>query len=288
MNQKDALKEIQKILKTAGLYGGAIDGQIGWISYSAVLDLKEKTKQFKKQAREIQGILAEQRVYFGAIDGDFGGGSMSGFNSLLPAPQLTDEMLKRLHSKAVSGFAVMINAAVATYHVKTKADLCGFLANVLHESSGFSELRENMNYRAERLLKVFPKYFKTAQSAQAIAARGPAAIANTVYGGRMGNSKDNDDGFNYRGGGPMHLTGRDNYKLCSIGIGAGDTLLKSPELIVKPEYSVKSALWFWSRNSCSGAVNKGDFNQSCVIVNGGKNGLEERQALFKKAWSVLP
>lgn len=288
MIQKQALKDIQSILKKAGFYGGAIDGLIGWGSYNAVLEFSRNTKLFKQQAREIQGIMANQRTYFGAIDGIFGVGSISAFNALLPAPQLTDEMLKRIHGRSASGFAVMINASIATYHIKTKADLCAFIANVLHESDGFTKLRENMNYKAPRLLEVFPKYFKTLQSAQNAVNGGQVKIANIVYGGRMGNSKDNDDGFNYRGGGPIHLTGRDNYRLCSVGIGAGNALLDNPELIIKPEYATKSALWFWSRNSCSREANQGNFERACVIVNGGKNGLNERIALFKKAWSIFP
>lgn len=281
-----SLKNIQEILKTIGLYSGAIDGLIGFKTYEAFLSL-QKYKGAKQPLREIQKELADARVYFGEIDGLIGGGSISAFNSLIPAPKLTDALLQKIYKNCAPGFATQINNAAAYYHVKTKADLCAFLANNIHESSGFTKLRENMNYSAKRLLEVFPKYFKTLAAAQAIASRGPVAIANTVYGGRMGNSANNDDGFNYRGGGCIHLTGLDNYRLCSIGIGLGDRLTKEPDLIVQPEYAIKSALWFWGRNLCSGLANKGEFESVCRRVNGGTNGLAERVQLHQKAWNVL-
>lgn len=288
MNKEQALKDIQSILKKTGFYTGAIDGLIGWGSYSSLLNFAEKTQQNKQAAREIQGILADHRTYFGAIDGFFGKGSISGFNALIEAPALTDEMLKRIYKNCAPGFSVMINATIEAYNIKTKADLCAYLATCLHESAGFNDLREKMNYSALRLFAVFPKYFSSLSSAQLAVSKGPIAIAKIVYGGRMGNSKDNNDGYDFRGGGPIHLTGRDNYRLCSIGIGAGNTLVENPDLIIKPEYSVKSSLWFWKKNSCSGAANQGDFEKVCKIVNNGTNGLAERKALLQKAWSILP
>lgn len=284
---QEALKTIQRILKTTGLYTGAIDGVIGWKSYSAVLQLSQAKGKNKQVIKEIQQFLADQRVYFGAIDGDFGGGSMSAFNALIPAPKLTDALLQKAYKNCATGFADYINQHAAAFHIKTKADLLAFLANNIHESSGFKSLRENMNYRATRLLEVFPKYFKSLASAQSAVSAGVEAIADIVYGGRMGNGRNNGDGFKYRGGGSIHLTGRENYRLCSIGIGLDKGLYDNPELITQPEYAVKSAMWFWQRNVCSRYANQGDFEQACIVVNGGKNGLAERNALHVKLWNTI-
>lgn len=284
MNQ--GLKNIQEILKTIGLYSGAIDGLIGYKTYEAFLKL-DQYKGSKQPLREIQKELAEARVYFGAIDGLIGPGSIAAFNKMIPAPKLTDDLLKKIYKNCASGFAEQINLYAAIYNIKTKAELCAFLANNIHESGGFTKLRENMNYSAKRLLEVFPKYFKTLAAAQTIAANGPRAIANVVYGGRMGNSNKNDDGFNYRGGGTIHLTGLDNYRLCSIGIGLGNQLVTNPDLIETPEIAIKSALWFWQRNLCGGFAVKGDFERVCRIINGGTNGMAERIQLNQKAWNTL-
>lgn len=282
---KKALEDIQTILKRIGLYTGAIDGLIGFKTYEAVLSL-EKNKSSKQNIREIQTILANERVYFGAIDGDFGNGSKSAFNQLIPAPKVTDDLLRIIQKNCALNFSEHINNNISQYQIKTKADLCAFIANIIHESSGFNDLRENMNYRAVRLLAVFPKYFKTLASAQAIASKGAIAIADVVYGGRMGNNRDGD-GFKYRGGGLLHLTGRQNYTLASIGIGADRKLVDQPDLIIQPEYAIKTALWFWKNKGCTRQANFGNFDEVCQIVNGGTNGLKERKILHAKVWNTL-
>ncbi|ENV14772.1 hypothetical protein F965_00118 [Acinetobacter schindleri NIPH 900] len=284
---KEALKEIQRILKNLGLYLGVIDGVIGWASYDAVVQLSEGKGKNKQAIKEIQQILADQRVYFGAIDGDFGNGSMTAFNQLMPAPKLSDANLQAIYKNCAPGFAQYINQHVADFNIKTKADLFAFTANVLHESEGFKKLRENMNYRAPTLYRVFKKYFPSEAAAQKAINAGVVALADIVYGGRMGNGKNNGDGFRYRGGGLIHLTGRNNYTLCSAGIGLGAALVNDPDMLTKPEYAVKAACWFWRSNACSRIANQGDFEQVCRVVNGGSNGLEERKALYKKLWTSI-
>ena len=283
---KEILKDIQRILKTTGLYTGMIDGVFGWNSYNAVIQLSKAKGKNKQAIKELQQILADQRVYFGAIDGDFGGGSLSALNNLMPAPKITDAQLQAVYKNCDTGFASFINQHAAAFKIQTKADLFAFLANNIHESGGFKNLRENMNYSAPRLLTVFPKYFKNLATAQATVSAGVVAIADIVYGGRMGNGRNNGDGFKYRGGGTIHLTGKENYTLCSIGIGLKE-LVDDPDLITKPEHAVKSALWFWQRNLCSRHATQGDFERACIVVNGGTNGLKERHALHQKLWNTI-
>ncbi|UXN80199.1 MAG: endolysin A [Caudoviricetes sp.] len=284
---KEVLKTIQTALKSTGLYSGSIDGVFGWNSYNAAIELSKAKGKNKQTIKEIQQILADQRVYFGAIDGDFGGGSMSGLNSLMPAPKITDALLQAAYKGCAPGFAQYINQHAEAFHIKTKADLLAFLANNIHESQGFKKLRENMNYRAPNLQKTFKKYFSSVAAAQAAINAGQVALCDIVYGGRMGNGKNNGDGFKYRGGGTIHLTGKENYQLCSIGIGLGNALLNDPDMITKPEYAMKSAMWFWRKNLCSRHANHGDFEQVCRIVNGGTNGLDERNILHKKLWNTI-
>lgn len=284
---KEVLKNIQRMLKTAGFYTGTIDGVFGINSYNAVILLSKAKWKNKQIIRELQQYLADQRVYFGAIDGDFGNGSFSALNNLMPAPKITDAHLQAVYKGCATGFANYINQNAAAFHITTKADLLAFLANNLHESGGFKNLRENMNYSAPRLFKVFPKYFKDLAAAQAAVNAGVIAIADIVYGGRMGNGKNNGDGYKYRGGGSIHLTGKENYTLCSVGIGLDKGLVNDPDLITKPEFAVKSALWFWQRNLCSRFTNQGEFERACIVVNGGKNGMDERKQLHAKLWNTI-
>jgi peptidoglycan hydrolase-like protein with peptidoglycan-binding domain len=138
------LKQIQATLKTIGLYTGAIDGLIGNKTYSAFVKLKEY-KGSKQPLRDIQTILATARVYFGAIDGIIGNGSISAFNHLMPAPKVTDELLKK--SIKTVHLVLLITLTRISPHTTSKPRpiLC-FLANNIHESNGFTKLRENMNY----------------------------------------------------------------------------------------------------------------------------------------------
>ncbi len=88
-------------------------------------------------------------------------------------------------------------------------------------------VRENMNYSARRIRQVWPK------RPEAVTFAGqPEALANSVYGGRLGNRVGTNDGWLYRGGGVDQLTGRDNYR--KIGIEA------RPETILEPDFAARS------------------------------------------------
>lgn len=280
------LKDIQTVLKSVGLYTGAIDGLIGYGSYGAILKLSAETSRHKQVAREIQKLLIQAKTYFHEVDGSFGPQSITAFNGLIPAPDITEQQLKSIYKNIQPGFATYINQYKDRFNLKNKADVCAFLANTIHESNGFKSLRENMNYSAPRLMQVFPKYFKSMAYAKTIQSGGAIAIADVVYGGRMGNNR-NGDGYKYRGGGLMHLTGSDNYKLADIGIGANGKLHQNPEIIMQPEYAVLTAFWFWQKNMCSRPANQGDFNKVCTIINGGTNGLDDRIQLHKKCWNTI-
>ena len=97
------------------------------------------------------------------------------------------------------------------YEINTPERVAAFLAQCAHESGGFKFLKENLNYKAASLRKVFPKYFPTDELAHAYEKK-PEKIANRIYGNRMGNGpEESGDGFRYCGRGLIQLTGKDNY-----------------------------------------------------------------------------
>ncbi len=91
------------------------------------------------------------------------------------------------------------------------------LATAFHETGGkMQPVEENLNYiSASRIRQVWPSRFSTVAAAQPYV-RNPQALANKVYGGRMGNTGAND-GWLYRGRGLVQITGRDNYKKYGLG-----------------------------------------------------------------------
>ena len=97
------------------------------------------------------------------------------------------------------------------YDINTPKRIAAFIAQCAHESGNFRAIKENLNYRAVTLRKIFPKYFPDDATANAYAGK-PEKIANKVYGGRMGNGpEESGDGFRYCGRGLIQLTGKDNY-----------------------------------------------------------------------------
>lgn len=154
-----------------------------------------------------------------------------------------------------------------------------FMAQVDHESGGFKRMTENLNYSASGLRKTFGKYYKTDAEANADA-RNPEAIANKVYGRRMGNI-DPGDGWKYRGRGHIQLTGRDNY--AKAGQALGIDLLKNPDLVANdPEVAAKVAIWYWNSRGIGKKARAGDTVGVRKAVNGGTNGLSDTQRLTQQ------
>ncbi|EAW6331799.1 glycoside hydrolase family 19 protein [Salmonella enterica subsp. enterica] len=179
-----------------------------------------------------------------------------------------------------------ITAAMSEFGITAPLDQAMFLAQIGHESGGFTRIVENLNYSADGLKATFGKYFPgdTAQLYGRTADH-PAnqkAIANIVYAHRMGNIEEND-GWNYRGRGLIQITGHDNYRDCGAGLGAD--LILSPQLLEQDEYAARSAAWFFASKGC--LKRSGDIKAVTKIINGGTNGLDDRKARYEKAKSVL-
>lgn len=151
-----------------------------------------------------------------------------------------------------------------------------FLAQADHESGGFRRYEENLNYSAQGLRSTFGKYYKTDAEAQADAGN-PEAIANKVYGGRLGN-KDPGDGYKFRGRGALQITGRANY--AAAGKALGLDLENNPDLLSDPDVAAKAAAWYWKSRGISGAAQRGDVSAVTRKINGGLNGLADRDAKF--------
>ena len=173
------------------------------------------------------------------------------------------------------------------YQINTPLREAHFLAQVAHESGGFKFVVENLNYSAKALYGVFRKYFPTLEAATAYA-RQQEKIANKVYANRIGNGDQaSGDGWNYRGRGLIQLTGKANYK--SFSNSAGVDAVTKPEIVATPEYALASACWFWQSRKINQYADDDDIHMVTKRVNGGYNGLENRQHYldeFKKLLKV--
>lgn len=177
-----------------------------------------------------------------------------------------------------------LNDAMAAYDIGTAAREANFLAQIAHESAGFARLDENLNYSPAGLLKTFAKYF-TADDA-VVFAHDPRRIACRVYANRMGNGDEaSGDGYRYRGRGLIQLTGRAMYARCGKAIGLD--LEGAPEQLLEPPHAALSAAWYWQTNGCNELADDGNFTAITRKINGGLNGLEDRQAWLDKANTAL-
>jgi len=185
----------------------------------------------------------------------------------------------------VEAWYTALSGILPDYEINTPERIAAFLAQCVHESAGFKAIKENLNYKATSLLKVFPKYFKTAEQAERYA-HNPEMIANLVYANRMGNGAEaSGDGFRYCGRGLIQLTGHDNYQAFADSIDCDiDTL---PEYLATFEGAVQSAAWFWETNNLNQLADQQDIVALTKRINGGTIGLADRQKHYAHALEIL-
>ncbi|EIY9397446.1 glycoside hydrolase family 19 protein [Escherichia coli] len=179
-----------------------------------------------------------------------------------------------------------IDAAMKEFGITAPADQAMFIAQIGHESMGFSAVVENFNYTPSALVATFGKRI-TQQQADALgrtsghAAR-QDAIANLVYSNRLGN-KAPGDGWKYRGRGLIQITGLHNYRICGAALKLD--LVTSPEQLEQELQAARSAAWFYTSKGCM--IYGADINRVTRIINGGLNGIEDRKVRYNRARAVL-
>jgi putative chitinase len=174
------------------------------------------------------------------------------------------------------------------YEINTAERIAAFVAQCAHESGGFTALKENLNYKAATLRKIFPKYFPDDATAAHYAGlpNKQEAIANKVYASRMGNGpEESGDGYRFCGRGLIQLTGRDNYSWFAASLSI--TVEEASEYLQTFEGAAQSACWFWETNSLNRWADAGDILTLTKKINGGTIGLEDRKKHYEHALHVL-
>ena len=175
-------------------------------------------------------------------------------------PVTTQQLLQILPNAGhVAGvFVPVLNTAMNRYQIVGPKRVAAFIAQIGHESGQLKYVKEIW---------------------------GPIA-AQTRYEGRadLGNSQPGD-GSKYRGRGLIQITGRANYKACGEALSLD--LINQPELLEKPQHACMSAAWFWATKGLSTLADEGKFETITRRINGGLNGLADRQMLYTRALKVL-
>ena len=204
--------------------------------------------------------------------------------------ELTKEQLRKLLPKNpyIDNWHSALSQLLPEYNINTSQRIAAFVAQCAHESGNFMVLRENLNYRAVTLRKIFPKYFPTDALANEYASKPnkQEAIANLVYANRMGNGPpESGDGWRYAGKGLIQLTGKDNYTWFAASLQI--SVEEASEYLLTFEGAAQSACWFWETNNLNQWADKGDILTLTKRINGGTIGLEDRIKHYEHALHVL-
>jgi len=178
---------------------------------------------------------------------------------------------------------------VKDYEINTPLRLAHFLGQCSHESGEFKTTQENLNYSADRLKVIFPKYFPGDLATSY--ARQPEKIGSRVYANRMGNGDEaSKEGYKFRGRGYIQLTGKNNYSAFNDELPEGIDCLINPDL-VSTTYPLLSASWFFNTNGLHKIADEGATDAVVTKItkriNGGTIGLDDRLKKFKLYYSVL-
>ncbi len=173
---------------------------------------------------------------------------------------MTAEQLKKIMpyatAKSIEAYLPWLNEMMPKYDIDTPLRCAHFLAQLAHESGCFRYVRELASGKAYE---------------------GRKDLGN-VYPG---------DGVKYKGRGLIQLTGRTNYTLFAATLPEGKNVVEHPELLEEPELAVAVSCWFWQKNNLNVLADRDDVRAVTRRINGGYNGLADREAYLKRAKEVL-
>ena len=193
---------------------------------------------------------------------------------------ITADQIKRFAPSAMPGVIAAITAhpdAIEIAGLTKPLRIQHFMAQIAVESMGLTRLEENLSYSAKRLTQVWPKRFPSIASATGYAYN-PRALAEKVYGGRLGNTHPGD-GWTYRGSGLMQTTGRSNFA------AAGHE--SDPDTLRQPVGALLSALKFWTDHACNAIADTDNLTRLRITINGGTNGIDDAKIWLAKAKKVF-
>jgi putative chitinase len=178
-----------------------------------------------------------------------------------------------------------LNETFDRFKIDTLEEQACFIGQFSYESNHFKSLEENLNYRPETLMQLWPKRFPTMEEAMKYAHK-PELIANHIYSNRMGNRDEaSGDGWRFRGSAICQLTGHDNF--WHAGQALGVDLVKNPDIARAPQYAALIGGWFWSTHGCNQLAQQKNYNALTERINGGLFGAEQRVAVMRQTERVF-
>ena len=147
-----------------------------------------------------------------------------------------------------------LNTYALEFDITTPLRWAHYLSQIMHESGGF-------------------RYSEEIASGKAY--EGRKDLGNTQRG----------DGVKYKGRGVIQLTGKYNY--IKFKADSGIDVVTYPELVAKPALAFRSSMWYWKKNSLNYYADRDEFLKITKRINGGTNGLKQRETYLKRAKAAL-
>jgi putative chitinase len=147
-----------------------------------------------------------------------------------------------------------LNSTMQQYAITTPLRKAHFIAQTAHESDGFNT---NEEY---------------------------ASGADYEWRTDLGNVQVGD-GRRFKGRGLIQVTGRSNYAACGKALGVD--LINNPQRLADFDLACLSAGWYWDTRYLNDYADNDDIWTITRIINGGFNGLDDRQAYLTRAKQVL-
>ena len=152
------------------------------------------------------------------------------------------------------------------FEIDTPRRMAAFIGQYSHETSGFTRLEESLYYTDPARIAQMFSALREVEKARAFT-RQPKALANRVYANRNGNgSEASGDGWNYRGRGLPHLTGRGNYRAAASALGI--PLEQNPDRVADPEAAVLVGAWYWKANGLNALADRWQLDAITRSING--------------------
>lgn len=209
----------------------------------------------------------------------------SSSSATLVSTALLSALCPTLSSDALTRFCQALNLDLPKANIIEPLCVAHFMAQTAHESAGYSQLSENLNYSATALNSLFAKYFSGVDTSRY--ARQPEKIANRIYANRMGNGDEQSgDGWTYRGRGIIQLTGKANYQAFSKDWGV-DVVSQPDRVATDPILAVASGCWYWQKHNINAAAQANDLTKVTKLINGGTNGIDDRAHLLSIAKQLM-
>jgi putative chitinase len=218
-------------------------------------------------------------------------------NPIITAEQLL-KICPTMHATRAANLVGHFNFICPQYGMVSKDIFHEFFANLCEESGLFTRYEENLNYSSDALIAKFGRHRISNDDAirygrNALHSANQKMIATLIYGGQWGMANlgnvESEDGWIFRGSGPIQITGRGNFTQFAKWMETKFSNKKTPALWAEllrtsDEFGIHSACWIFSiAKQLNDEAANDDMKTIVKRINGGLMNYEKRLQYYELA-----